>query len=111
MKNRLTSTPNVELLPASRLLRFSAGLSLVGGVALLLIFLVPIGWARTWELDWYLFWVGTFISCVAIVLALIACTVRGADAAVGSALVLVGVDLVVILAVVFALFSFRMGAP
>ena len=78
---------------------------------MLLIFIVPIGWARNWELDWYLFWVGTFISCVAIVTALVACAVRGAEAAVGSALALVGIDVVVMLAVVFALFSFRMGAP
>ena len=107
----MTSTVSNDLQPASRLLRLSAGLSLVGGFALLLIFLVPVGWARNWELDWYLFWVGTFISCVAIVIALIACAVRGADVAVSSALALVGVDVLVILSVVFALFSFRMGDP
>lgn len=107
----MTSTLSNNLLPASRLLRFSAGLSLVVGTALLIIFLLPIGWARNWELDWYLSWVGTVISCVAIVIALVACAVRGADAAIGSALALMGVDVVVILGVVFTLFSFRMGAP
>lgn len=107
----MTSTLANDMEPASRLLRFSAGLSLVGGIALLLIFLVPVAWARNWELDWYLFWAGTFISCLAIMIALVACAVRGADAVVGSALALVGLDVVVIIAVVFALFSFRMGAP
>ena len=107
----MTSTLSNELQPASRLIRFSAGLSLLGGTALLLIFLMPISWARNWELDWYLFWVGTIISCLGIVIALVACAVRGADTAVGSALALVGIDIVVILGVIFALFSFRMGAP
>ena len=97
--------------PAWRLLRFSMVLSLIGGIAFLLIFVIPAGWARNWELDWYLFWAGTSVSVVAIVLALIACAVRGADAAVGSALALVGVNVLVMVCVIFALFSFRMGAP
>ena len=76
--------------PAWRLLRFSMVLSLIGGIAFLLIFVIPAGWARNWELDWYLFWAGTSVSVVAIVLALIACAVRGADATVGSALLKLG---------------------
>ena len=76
-----------------------------------LIFVLPMGWASNRELDWYLFVTGTVISCVAILLALVACAVRGADAAVGSALALMGLNLVAIICVVFALFSFRMGAP
>ena len=107
----MTSALSNDQQPAWRLLRFSVGLSLIGGIAFLLIFVLPSGWARNWELDWYLFWAGTSISVVAIVLALIACAVRGAEAAVGSALALVGVDVFGILCVVFALFSFRMGAP
>ena len=97
--------------PAWRLLRFSASLSVVGGFALFLIFVFPKSWASNWELDWYLFVTGTVIFCVAILLALVACTVRGADAAVGSALALMGLNVVAIICVVFALFSFRMGAP
>lgn len=97
--------------PAWRLLRFSVGLSLLGGIAFLLIFVVPTDWARNWQLDWYLFWVGTSVAVIAIVLAVLACTVRGADSAAGSALALVGADAFAILCVVFALFSFRMGAP
>ena len=76
-----------------------------------LIFVLPKDWASNWELDWYLFVTGTVISCVAILLALVACAVRGADAAVGSALALMGLNVVAIICVVFALFSFRMGAP
>ena len=97
--------------PAWRLLRVSMGLSLAGGIAFPLIFVIPSGWARNWKLDWYLFWAGTSVSVVAIVLALIACAVRGADAAVGSALALVGIDVLVMVCVIFALFSFHMGDP
>ena len=75
-----------------------------------LIFVLPKSWASNWELDWYLFVTGTVISCVAILLALAACAVRGADAAVVSALALMGSNVVTIICVVFALFSFRMGA-
>ena len=76
-----------------------------------LIFVLPKDWASNWELDWYLFVTGTVISCLAILLALVACAVRGADAAVGSALVLMGLNVVAMICVVFALFRFRMGAP
>ena len=97
--------------PAWRFLRFSVALSIVGVVAFLLIFTLPRGWASRWELDWYLFWTGTSISCLAIVLALVACAVRGAEAAVGSALAILGLNVITFLVVVLMLFSFRMGAP
>ena len=86
-------------------------LSLAGGIAFPLILVIPFGYMRNWEFDSYLFWAGTSVSAVAIVLALIACAVRGADAAVGSALALVGINVLVMVCVILALFSFRMGAP
>ena len=103
MTSALTKHPQ----PAWRLLRYSVGLTLIGGVALLSIFAMP----RAWSNEWYLFIVGTSVSCVAIVLALIACAVRGADSAVGSAVAIAGVNMVAILSVVVAIFNFRMGVP
>ena len=95
--------------PAQRCVRISRGLTALAIVVVVLLVTLPTAWLPGTE--WVLFIAFLLLAGGALVLAVAACIVRGADQAVGTAMVLMGLNIVVTLSVVVALFNFRMGAP
>ena len=93
--------------PAQRCVRISRVLTILAIVVIVVLFVFP----TTSALEWVLLMAYVLLAGGGLVLAVAASIVRGADKAVGGAIVLMGLNIVVALSVVVALFNFRMGAP
>jgi len=95
--------------PAQRCVRTSGVLTGLGVVAAVLLVSLPAAWRSGIEGPLLLAFFG--LAGGGLVLAVTGAAVRGAHASAGTAIVLIGINLVALLAMVVTLFSFRMGAP
>jgi hypothetical protein len=91
--------------PAAKSIRASCVLTALALAPAVVLAVLPN--ALMLGVDWWFFWIFIALAGGAIILALVASFVRGADGRAGTAMLLVGLNLVMILSVVIALFHFR----
>jgi len=95
--------------PAQRCIRTSSVLTAVGAVVAAFLVTLPSAWLR--GVDWPLFIAFLALAGSGLILGIAGAVVRGATAHAATAVVLIGLNIVMALGVIIALFSFRMGAP
>jgi hypothetical protein len=95
--------------PARRYIRASTALTGLAVIIAAVLLFLPSAWLRNVVGPLFFALLGS--AGAAVVVAVIAALSRGANQSAGSAIVLIGLNVIVTLVVVVALFSFRMGAP